>query len=37
VEEIQMRSPWTLFPIATYFFIALVVLVAAGGTLAATG
>jgi hypothetical protein len=31
-----MRSPWTLSPIATYFFIALVVLVAAAGTWAAT-
>ena len=32
-----MRSPWTLSPAATYFFIALVIMMAAAGTWAAAG
>jgi hypothetical protein len=32
-----MQSPWLLSPIATYFFIGAVVVMAAGGTWIAVG
>jgi hypothetical protein len=32
-----MRSPWMFSPVSTYFFIALVIVMAAAGTWAAAG